>query len=216
MPVKADRSAGAVNATPEELRTWASEQAQFWKDDLNDNIKDSRISLLAHLDADLTGIYICYSNDGPLDPLALREWARGREHIFVFDTSQIDFTLDGDELTFWDTITHQRLDLDEEMLVVSEEATWLGTEVFGELYPDKRWKPLRAQNRSMIENGKSWWYFHQRTVFAIMMERIAEGWGCRLEAVLDKMPVDSHLVEIETAEADEINNAWYDWCVIHP
>ena len=166
--------------------------------------------------ADLTGINICCNNDQFLDPLALRDWAREREQIIVIDTNQVDVTMGQDGLFFWHTDTHQRVILDNSILIVSEESSSIPSESYGDSYPDIQWKPERARNRMMVETGKNWWYFNQRTIFGKMIEHIAEAWECSLEAVLDEMEVDRDRIEVQLAEEDDFINVLVEWCAYRP
>lgn len=191
-PETAARSKGRVSASPEEMFRWASKQAELWKEDLNGYPLDSRIDLLATLGADLAGIDICFCSEGQLNSADLKLWARQRNRIVAVNADWVDTHVYGEDkgdIVFWSRSDHLELEISEDILITPWHTSLTGWDGLTDFFPDKRWKPLRANEYNESNNSRNWWYFQQRRAHGIIVKSIADGWGLDLEGLLDRLTV---------------------------
>jgi histidine kinase/DNA gyrase B/HSP90-like ATPase len=185
-PTTAARSKGNVLANPDELAKWGSEQVKLWKDEINSYPLDNEVDFLIRLGAAIDeGIYVCCCREGYLDLAGLRTWAENRDRVVAVSTEEVDVEDWGDGAFFWDRTFHGRLDLDVNTLITPWSVGAEGWSFLPDIFPDKRWKPLRANEYSRANNSRHWWYFNQKRIGGVIVKCIAESWGKNLEPFLE-------------------------------
>ena len=221
-PIRADRTLGDMRATTSEIATWASEQARLWEEQINEHRGewDITVDLLARLGADLAGIRFCCSNERYLSTSEVREWAQHKRQVTVFYDLPMDVVETKDGLTLWDMFTHQQLAPGSDVLVVRSTGQYGNRDLWGDEHPDKTWEPKSdAVRQGSARNGKTWWFFNQLTMDAIVLRAIAEAWECQLETLLENLyiPNGQNLIQVVLASGDgQVVDMRAAWVVARP
>jgi hypothetical protein len=189
-PVRADRSAGDLRATMSQISAWSSEQAKLWEDIINEHKGewDITVTLLARLGADMAGVHVCCSSERFLSAIELRDWAQDKNEVIVFSDLPMDVVETPEGPTFWYFDTHQQFSLDDNMLVIRDSGRYGGWEIWGDEYPNKKWEPEpEARLDVYYPDAKTWWYYKQLSLDAIVLRSIADAWGYQLDTLLENI-----------------------------
>jgi hypothetical protein len=134
-------------------------------------------------------------------------------------TGQLTFSAECRRLTFWDQATHDEILLGDDMLVFRSEGVFDASGNFGDLYPDKRWKPARQKYRYGDRTSRNWFYFRQKDIEGYIVRSIARAWDLDLESTLDCLTVyytseDTVPVQLANGSGEDIITV--EWCVQRP
>jgi len=223
VPLKADRSSAAIQASVETLRAWASEQTRLHEDYSLDEpeLWLSQVpSFLALLDADPGNTPLGAIRTGFLDAEAIRAWALQRQVITAASFEEIDVKDKSTHVEFWDKYSYQQISPRDDVLIIPEDVSFR-TAHWVDSNPDQRWRPRHIGHRYQKISGEEWWYYNQRMVDGMVLRQIVTAWGCALDEAVDQL--ETYTLQDYVEVADPINpqrdariNARAYWRITRP
>jgi hypothetical protein len=186
---RVDRGSGLIEANAGAVKSWATGQAQIWRDELNAHRGewDMTVSLLAFLGANMDDIHVCCCNNGYLTGSELASWAASRDEVLVLDYP-IDVREMSEGLEFWDFLEHKLITIPDHVLIIDNAGSYGDRSQWGDEFPDKTWKPPRGTTRYSDDlNPRVWWYYRQRELEATVIDYVSQAWSCKLVEVVDHM-----------------------------
>jgi len=222
VPVKADRATGKVLATRDELSAWATEQAQIWRDSINERHGrggSEDAAMLCELGADITGLHICCSRDGYLDTEGLAAWAAGHDEVFALESDDVDVIETQEGLEIWDSDEHVMVDIGENTLVSFDPQSRYRSEQFfgGEDVASSLLEVDDEDSDNYVI--RQWGEVDYMSIDKLMVKVIAEAWGLDLDTVLSECIT---FYKLETTERpilgtdDEVTDLYLSWGMKRP
>jgi len=181
---------------------WSTEQSELWAEEINEGVSSSQydfdltINLLARLGTRSEATVIARHAGGLLTACDLRDWLEQRDEVIVVNDFEVDLKwTDDDEEEMWHRDSHQRLILDENILLPLGTGGRFGSwELLGDDFPDKTFAPPRSR-RWELRTNMEWYYHSQLDQNGAIARNVAAAWGQTLQELLEQPTFDRGIKE---------------------
>jgi hypothetical protein len=132
LPLKADRNSAFPVASSEEIKAWATSQADLVENShfATASTRYGAADLIRSVGVPAANLPCAYGNNGEIPAAALEAWITGKEEIYWIGSGELYlFHRDGGSLTFIDRTKGEQILLEDNMLVLDLYSRWF--------YPDE-------------------------------------------------------------------------------
>ncbi|MFB2585853.1 HD domain-containing protein [Herbiconiux liukaitaii] len=185
-PLRADRLRGFPSASQDELRRWASEQAQFQPaGNAHGTRAQQALSLARGLGATLEDHPVAYVAEGHLTPRTLGQWLESIDRVVIVPSYELDSYVSDTGLKLLDREHGHEVRLPENAIYGHIVTDWIFPEEVHEYPRDDRFKPY-GDLESGTFNARYWWHTRAALGFpAALLDGIVTSWGMTTDEVAD-------------------------------